>query len=93
MGYGDLFVAGALGGLLAVAIGRSAQLRGAALTAALALCMDLLFFAVNELPATVPVALALVIMLAARRRSAAPRSARLLPGSAAAPRARAPAAR
>ncbi len=59
MGYGDLFIAGALGGLLAATVGRSAQLRAAALTAILALGFDLLFFAVDELPATVPVALAL----------------------------------
>ena len=37
IGYGDLFVAGTLGALLAVACGRSVQLRGAALSAALAL--------------------------------------------------------
>jgi hypothetical protein len=84
MGYGDLFVAGVLGGLLACAAGsaggpgsfgalrRSDQLRGAALTAALALVFDLLFLAVDELPATVPVALALLLTLSAsRRRSAA----------------------
>lgn len=75
MGYGDLFIAGVLGGLLALALGRRAQLQGAALTALLALCFDLLFFVVDELPATVPVALALVVTVAARgRRSAAPRS-------------------
>ncbi len=67
MGYGDLFVAGALGGLLALTVGRSLQLRAAALTALLALGFDLLFFLVDELPATVPVALTLLILLAARR--------------------------
>ncbi len=67
MGFGDLFVAGALGGLLAVTAGRSLQLRAAILTAALALAFDLLFFFVNELPATVPVALTLLILLASRR--------------------------
>jgi len=76
MGYGDLFIAGALGGLLAVGLGRRAQLRGAAATAALALAFDLLFLAVDELPATVPVALALVVTsVASRRRYARPRSA------------------
>ena len=85
MGYGDLFVAGALGGLLAVAFGRSLQLRGAALTALLALSFDLLFLLVDELPATVPVALALVLSALARRRSARLRSH--LPSSAAAARA------
>jgi hypothetical protein len=95
MGYGDLFVAGALGGLLAVALGRRAQLYGAALTAALALCFDLLFFLLDELPATVPVALALLLMLAARRaRSARRRSPQATAAVArAAPRARARAAR
>jgi hypothetical protein len=68
MGYGDLFVAGVLGGLLAVAYGRSRQLAGAALVAALAIAFDLLFFAVSELPATVPVAGALVILVWAGRR-------------------------
>jgi prepilin signal peptidase PulO-like enzyme (type II secretory pathway) len=67
MGYGDLFIAGALGGLLAVTVGRSLQLRAAALTAILALGFDLLFFLVNELPATVPVALALVATVLRRR--------------------------
>ena len=37
IGYGDLFVAGALGGLLAVTLGRATQRRAAALAAALAL--------------------------------------------------------
>jgi hypothetical protein len=68
MGYGDLFVAALLGALLAVAAGPAMQLRGAALTAALALCFDLLFFLVSELPATVPVALALIVLILRRRR-------------------------
>jgi hypothetical protein len=67
MGYGDLFVAGALGALLAVSAGRSLQLRGAALAALLAVAFDLLFFLVDELPATVPVALTLLILLATGR--------------------------
>jgi hypothetical protein len=66
MGYGDLFIAGVLGGLLAISCGRELQLRGAALTALIALCLDLLFFFVDELPATVPVALALVVILLRR---------------------------
>lgn len=68
MGYGDLFVAAVLGGLLATALGRRWQLRATALTAALACCFDLLFFFVNELPATVPVALTLLAVTAAARR-------------------------
>ena len=67
MGYGDLFVAGALGGLLALNFRRGEQLRGAALTAAFALCFDLLFLVVTELPATVPVAVALVALAGIRR--------------------------
>lgn len=72
MGYGDLFVAGTLGALLAVAYGRSQQTRGAALAALLALAFDLLFFFVDELPATVPVALTLIVVTAVRRRRSAP---------------------
>lgn len=67
IGYGDLFAAALLGALLAIVAGDALQLRGAALTALLALCFDLLFFVVNELPATVPVALALVAILLTRR--------------------------
>ena len=80
MGYGDLFVAGALGGLLAVTVARRSQLQVAALTATLALAFDLLFFLVDELPATVPVALALILTLL-RRRSRSARERR--PGQAA----------
>ena len=69
MGYGDLFVAGALGGLLALNFARREQLRGAALTAAFALCFDLLFLVVDELPATVPVAAALIALAGLRRRA------------------------
>ena len=78
IGYGDLFVAGALGALLALAFGRVWQVRGAVLTAALALAFDLLFFVVDELPATVPVALTLIVVVLARRR----RSARMAPAPA-----------
>ncbi|MGH2854178.1 MAG: hypothetical protein ACRDLF_08305, partial [Solirubrobacteraceae bacterium] len=119
MGYGDLFVAGLFGGLLArgwppggrsardrgsvgqfgiaharggdyagpsagdasagdVCAGdgaakpnatRAAQIYAAGLVAALALAFDLLFFAVDELPATVPVALGLVVVTLAQRRA------------------------
>jgi hypothetical protein len=71
MGYGDLFVAGVLGGLLAATGDRSRQLTGALLVALLAVAFDFLFFAVNELPATVPVASALVILVWASRRHGA----------------------
>lgn len=68
MGYGDLFVAGVLGGLLAAATDHSRQLTGALLVALLAVAFDLLFFVVDELPATVPVASALLILVGASRR-------------------------
>jgi len=67
MGYGDLFIAGALGALLANELGRSVQLRAAALTALLAVAFDLLFLVVDELPATVPVALTLIAVIVRRR--------------------------
>ena len=70
MGYGDLFIAGALGALLALALGRREQSRAALIAATLAVCFDLLFFLLDELPATVPVALTLIVVLVRRRRSA-----------------------
>ena len=60
MGYGDLFVAALLGAVLARRVAR--QRVGALLTLALAGLFDLLFFVLNELPATVPVALALIVL-------------------------------
>jgi hypothetical protein len=96
MGYGDLFIAGVLGALLASTVGRSLQLRAAALTALLALGFDLLFFLVDELPATVPVALALILVLLRRglRSAGGPEAPAALPPQAApAHRSRAPAAR
>jgi hypothetical protein len=68
MGYGDLFIAAALGALLSLSAGRSLQLRAAVLCALLASAFDLLFFFVDELPATVPAALTLLLLLLARRR-------------------------
>ena len=58
MGYGDMFVAGLLGAVLAREA--RAQWPMALLTRFLAGLYDLLFFVLNELPATVPVALALI---------------------------------
>jgi hypothetical protein len=81
MGFGDFFVAATLGCLLALpAVGPRTgavvpfsarrQLWTAGLVALLALGFDLVFFAVDTLPATVPVALALAaIELSARRRN------------------------
>lgn len=64
LGYGDVFVAAVLGGVLARE-GRSGwsglgQFPMALLTLFLAGLFDLLFFVLSELPATVPVALALI---------------------------------
>lgn len=67
MGFGDLFIAAVLGALLAR--DRHLQLRGASLAAILCLSFDLLFFVVDQLPATVPIALTLAVLeLAGRRR-------------------------
>lgn len=66
MGYGDLFIAGVFGALIA-AEGRRRQGRAALLVLALALCFDLLFLVVDVLPATVPVALALLLCEAQAR--------------------------
>lgn len=74
MGYGDMFVAGLLGAICSAH--RRQQWAAALLTFAFACVFDLLFFAVNELPATVPVALALIAMSifeARRRRASAAR--------------------
>ena len=60
MGYGDLFVAALLGAVLAS--NRRRQLSAAVLTFALAAVFDLLFLTVSELPATVPVAAALIVL-------------------------------
>jgi hypothetical protein len=68
MGFGDFFVAATLGCLLAGS--RSRQLLAATLVAGLALAFDLLFFAVDTLPATVPVALALALLEARRAAKA-----------------------
>ncbi len=92
IGYGDLFVAGTLGALLAVSLGRSTQMRAAVLAGAFALAFDLLFFFVDELPATVPVALTLIVVTAWRRRSAPSEPARAPAASAARRSAPAPAA-
>jgi hypothetical protein len=59
LGYGDLFVAGLLGAVLAREGRRQWPI--ALLTLLLAGLFDLLFFVLAELPATVPVALALIV--------------------------------
>jgi hypothetical protein len=60
MGYGDLFVAAVLGAILAS--NRRKQLEAALLTLVISAVFDLLFLTVSELPATVPVALALIVL-------------------------------
>jgi hypothetical protein len=71
MGYGDLFVAALLGAVLAR--DRHKQRTAAVLTFVLAAVFDLLFLVVAELPATVPVALVLIVLEAKERFSAARR--------------------
>ncbi|HEX5608482.1 MAG TPA: hypothetical protein VFX45_00145 [Solirubrobacterales bacterium] len=60
MGFGDLFVAATLGALLAS--DRGLQLTGAAVAAVVCVSFDFLFFALDQLPATVPIALTLAIL-------------------------------
>jgi len=79
MGFGDLFVAALVGCLLAQPadgpkcharrdISARRQWVAAGLVAVLALAFDLLFFAVDQLPATVPVAAALAAVTTIERR-------------------------
>jgi hypothetical protein len=81
LGYGDVFVAGVLGGVLAARGMR--QWPVALLVLALALLWDLMFFVVDTIPATVPVAAAVLIVRrapAVRRPRPRPRR-RPSPGS------------
>jgi len=72
MGFGDLFIAATVGALLA-SRSRSIRLEVAGLAAVLALGFDLMFFVVRELPATLPIALALALLeLRDRGRAVAP---------------------
>jgi hypothetical protein len=71
IGYGDVFVAGVLGGILAVE--RRAQWPAAALVLLCSILWDLLFFHYDTLPATVPVAAALVILETRRLWASRPR--------------------
>jgi hypothetical protein len=71
MGYGDMFVAALLGAVLASRW--RLQWRAALLTLVLAGLFDLLFLVISELPATVPVALALIVVEVYGRLSAASR--------------------
>jgi hypothetical protein len=60
MGYGDVFVAGVLGGILAAE--RRGQVLPGVLVFVLAALWDLLFLHFNTLPATVPIAVAVVLL-------------------------------
>lgn len=60
MGFGDLFIAATLGALLAS--DRRLQLQGALLAAVICPAFDLLFFVVDQTPATVPIALTLACL-------------------------------
>jgi hypothetical protein len=71
MGYGDFFIAGVLGGLLLVERRRGWPVAIACFVFAAA--WDLLFFTTDTLPATVPVALALIASEVAERRQGARR--------------------
>jgi tetrahydromethanopterin S-methyltransferase subunit D len=59
LGYGDLFVAGVLGGVLAAEGGRA--WRWALVTWVLAEAWTLMFYVTDTIPATVPVAVALIL--------------------------------
>jgi hypothetical protein len=76
IGYGDLFIAALLGALLAVTVPRATQLRAAVLAMLLAVVFDLLFFFVDELPATVPIALTLIVLVLAHRLGSSRRGVR-----------------
>jgi len=79
MGYGDLFVAGVFGALVAAEAGDAGPpWRWPLAVLALGLAFDLLFLFVDVLPATVPVALALLLRERVRSRRS-PAGARPLP--------------
>lgn len=67
IGYGDFFVAAVVGGILAAE--RRPQLAAGAATLVLSLLWDQLFLIYDELPATIPPALALLAVEVISRRS------------------------
>lgn len=73
MGFGDLYVAATLGALLAS--DKRLQIQGAVLAAVICPAWDLLFFFIDQTPATVPIALTLAT-LELWKRSRTLRSAR-----------------
>lgn len=74
MGFGDLFIAATLGALLAT--DRRLQLQGAAVAMIVCLAFDLLFFFVDQTPATVPIALTLAALELVARPESRKRSGR-----------------
>ena len=70
LGYGDLFIAGVLGGVLAAEGARA--WRWALVTWVLAEAWTLLFYVTDIIPATVPVAVALILRELLRARRAQP---------------------
>jgi tetrahydromethanopterin S-methyltransferase subunit D len=70
LGYGDLFVAGVLGGVLGAEGARTWP--WALVTWVLAEAFTLLFYVTDTLPATVPVAVALIVRELLRSRRAQP---------------------
>lgn len=74
MGFGDLFVAASLGALLAY--DRRLQLAGALLAALIGVSFDFLFFVLDMLPATVPIALTLAALELSGRIRSSQRSGR-----------------
>ena len=81
LGYGDLYVAALLGAVLASHPAR--QRSAAVLTLLIAALFDLLFLVLHELPATVPVALALIAVEAwPRVRNLSVARSRSTPGDA-----------
>lgn len=69
MGYGDVFVAGLLGGILAAQGKRQAP--AALLVFVLCCAWDLLFLHFNTLPATVPIGIAIIVLELKDRASSA----------------------
>jgi len=69
MGYGDVFVAGLLGGILAAE--RKRQAPAALLVFVLCCAWDLLFLHFNTLPATVPIGVAIIVLELKDRASSA----------------------
>jgi hypothetical protein len=76
MGYGDVFLAAVLGGVVAIEARRwGDQALAAAIMLVLAVAFDALFLVLDTLPATVPVAVTLLVLEAwrwIRRRRASP---------------------